>query len=56
MKRKLRVIGVDGKIIEGEYNTRNLAHLEAQIKYRATVVEDKRKKSPKHKNKIFEES
>lgn len=33
----------------------NPMHLDAQLRFPALVQEDKRRKKPKHKNKIFEE-
>ena len=41
MKRKIKVTGTDGKVIEGSVTLDGRDHLAAQIKYRATTVRDK---------------
>lgn len=51
MKQKLKVTGVDGKVIEGEINIPNKAHLEAQIKYPSRIQESKKKYNRKQKHK-----
>ncbi len=56
MKRKICVKDEKtGKVTKGEITIRNLEHFQIQLKNRSQVFQDKRKKLPKHKNKIFEE-
>lgn len=52
MKQKIRVKGIDGKVLEGEFEIPDKTHLEAQIKYRANVFKPKKGKgSYNRKNK-----
>ena len=52
MKRKIRIIDkINNTIIEHEYKTRDLVHLEVQKKYRATWTKDKTKYTRKLKYK-----
>ena len=55
MKMKIKVKGLDGKILEKEVKVRNLDHLEACKKYKsATIITKKGKGSYKRKKKISE--
>lgn len=51
MKRKIKVTGTDGKVIEGSVTLDGRDHLAAQIKYRATTVRDKTVYTRKRKHK-----
>lgn len=51
MKRKIKVVGIDGKALEGEVKMNGKDHLAAQIKYRANVIKDKTKYTRKKKHK-----
>ena len=51
MKRKIKVTGVDGKVLEGEQVIPNKSHLDAQIKYPARVWKNKKKYNRKLKHK-----
>ena len=50
MKQKVRVT-LDGKIVEGEFNTRNTLHLEVQQRNRAQVFTPKKGKGSFKRNK-----
>lgn len=51
MKRKIKVVGLDGKTLEGEINVDGKDHLAAQMKYRVNVIKDKTKYTRKRKHK-----
>ncbi len=56
MKRKIKVVDkVSNKTEEHEYNVRNLDHFSVQLNTKAHVFQDKRKKAPRHKKKVFED-
>ncbi len=56
MKRKIKVVDkVSNKTEEHEYNVRNLDHFLVQLNTKAHVFQDKRKKAPRHKKKVFED-
>ena len=55
MKKRIKIKGLDGKIFEREVKVRNLDHLEACKKYKAsTMIPKKGKGSYKRNKKIFE--
>lgn len=51
MKQKIKVTGVDGKVIEGEVSIPNKEHLAAQIKYPSRIQKSKKIYSRKQKHK-----
>lgn len=53
MKKKLRIQNFNGSIVEVNCNVRNLMHFAAQRTYRANVVQDKRFKKDKYKDKCI---
>lgn len=60
MRQKIRIVGLDGKALEKEFEVPNKAHLEAQIKFKASVFKPKKGKGSfrrrsKHQNKKDEE-
>lgn len=55
MKNKIRIKGLDGKILEGEVKVRDLDHLEACKKYRALIVIPKKGKGSYKRNKKISE-
>jgi hypothetical protein len=54
MKKKIRCIDPNGKLLEDEINVRDREHLQAQLKYRSNVFVNKKKKEPKYKHKETE--
>ena len=51
MKQKIKVTGVDGKVIEGEVAVPNKEHLAVQIKYPSRIQKSKKIYSRKQKHK-----
>lgn len=44
MKQKIRIVGLDGKALEKEFEVPNKAHLEARIKFKAAIFKPKKGK------------
>ena len=55
MKMKIKVKGLDGKILEKEVKVRNLDHLEACKKYKSTIIIPKKGKGSYKRNKKISE-
>ena len=58
MKRKIRIVGFDKKVIEKEITIPNKFHFDAQLKFRSNVYKPKKGKgsySRKIKHKNYEE-
>lgn len=54
MKQKIKIIdGINNKVVEQEVKIPNKMHLDAQIRYRASVHKDKTKytRKTKHRNR-----
>lgn len=58
MKKKIRVIGIDGKTLEKEYNTRNYEMYQESLKHKSQTFRDKTKytRKEKHKKRINNDS
>lgn len=54
MKKKIRVIDLNGKVLEGEFKTRNYELYKESLKYKSHVFKDKTKfnRKEKHKKRI----
>ena len=55
MKMKIKIKGLDGKILEREVKVRDLDHLEACNKYKASIVIPKKGKGSYKRNKKISE-
>lgn len=55
MKMKIKVKGLEGKILEREVKVRNLDHLEACKKYKSTIMIPKKGKGSYKRNKKISE-
>ena len=55
MKMKIKVKGLDGKILEREFKVRDLDHLEACKKYKSTIMISKKGKGSYKRNKKISE-
>ena len=55
MKKKIKIKGLDGKILEREFKVRDLDHLEACNKYRSSIVIPKKGKGSYKRNKKISE-
>ena len=55
MKKKIKIKGLDGKILEREFKVRDLDHLEACKKYRSSVNIPKKGKGSYKRNKKISE-
>ena len=55
MKMKIKIKGLDGKILEREVKVRDLDHLEACKKYRSSVTIPKKGKGSYKRNKKISE-
>ena len=55
MKMKIKVKGLDGKILEGEVKVRDLDHLEACKKYKSSIMIPKKGKGSYKRNKNISE-
>ena len=51
MKKKIKIKGLDGKILEREVKVRNLDHLEACKKYKSSIMLPKKGKGSYKRNK-----
>ena len=51
MKKKIKVIGIDGKTLEKEYNTRNYEMYQESLKHKSQTFRDKTKYTRKEKYK-----
>ena len=55
MKKKIKIKGLDGKILEREFKVRNLDHLEACKKYKSAIMIPKKGKGSYKRNKKISE-
>ena len=55
MKMKIKIKGLDGKILEREVKVRNLDHLEARKKYKSSIMLPKKGKGSYKRNKKISE-
>ena len=55
MKKKIKIKGLGGKILEKEVKVRDLDHLEACNKYKASIIIPKKGKGSYKRNKKISE-
>ena len=55
MKKKIKIKGLDGKILEGEVKVRDLDHLEPCKKYKSAIMIPKKGKGSYKRNKKISE-
>lgn len=51
MKKKIKLVDTDGKVIEKEYSVRQKGQYDTLLKYKSSVFRDKKKYSRKQKHK-----
>ena len=55
MNKKIKIKGLDGKILEREFKVRDLDHLEACKKYKSSITIPKKGKGSYKRNKKISE-